>query len=87
VRLLRRETEACTRSGAPPVDSAALDESLVLLRRLECRLELLSKPVSPLGMLDLQALATDDISPLYFPKRAGALPAASAQALAALEPA
>jgi hypothetical protein len=87
VRQLRRETEACTRSGAPPVDSAVLDQSLVLLRRLESRLGTLFEPVSPLGMLDLHALATDDVSPLYYPERAGALPAALAERLAALEPA
>lgn len=86
VRRLRLETEACTRSRAPHIDNAALDESLVFLRRLECRLELLSKPVSPVGMLDISALATDDVSPLYFPERAGTLPAALARALAALEP-
>lgn len=87
VRQLRRETEACTRSGAPPVDGAVLADSLLLLRRLECRLEMLCAPVSPLGMLGLHTLATDNFSPLYFPKRSDALPAALAQALAALEPA
>jgi hypothetical protein len=87
VRQMTRETEACTRPGAPPVDGAVLDESLVILRRLECRLETLSEPVAPLGMLDLHSLVTADSSPLYFSERAGALPAALAQAFAALEPA
>lgn len=87
VRRLRLETEACDRASVQHIDNAALEESLVILRRMERRLELLSKPVSPLGMLDVRALATDDVSPLYFPERAGALPAALARALAALEPA
>lgn len=87
VRRLRLETDACNRASAPHIDTAALDESVIILRRLECRLELLAKPVSPLGMLDIRALAKDDVSPLYFPERAAALPAALARALAALEPA
>lgn len=86
VRQLRCETEACTRSGAPPIDSAVVGESLALLRELESRLELLAEPVSPFGMLELQALVRDELSPLYFPERAGALPAALAQALTSLEP-
>ena len=85
VRQLRRETQACSRSDAPPADSAALDESLVLLRRLESRLEMVADPVSPLGMLELRALATDEFSPLYVPERAGGLAAALGQALTALE--
>ncbi len=85
MRQLRRETQSCIRSGALPVDSAVLDESLVLLRRLECRLETLTAPVSPLGMLSVQELATDEFSPLYAPERAGGLAAALGQALTALE--
>ena len=86
MRQLRRETEACTRSGAQRVDRATLNASLIALQRLERRLES-SRPVSPLGMLDLHTLATADFSPLYFPQRAGALPAALTQVLATLEPA
>lgn len=86
MRQLRRETEACTRSGAPGVDRATLNASLIALQRLERRLES-ARPVSPLGMLDLQLLATADFSPLYFPQRAGAFPAALIHALATLEPA
>lgn len=86
MRQLRRETEACTRSGAPSVDRATLNASLIALQRLERRLES-SRPVSPLGMLDLQLLSTADFSPLYFPERAEALPAALTQVLATLEPA
>ena len=84
VRRLRRETEACSPPGVWP---AALAETLRLLRRLESRLDRLTEPVSPLGMLDVHLLATDDLSPLYFPERTGALPAALSRALAALDPA
>ncbi len=84
LRRLRRETEACLPTHDSPV--AVLDESVDLLRQLEYRLTLLSEPVSPLGMLDLQTLVEHDHSPLYFPERARGLPAALSRALAALEP-
>jgi hypothetical protein len=86
VRQLRRETRACARSDDSPADSAVLDENLVLLRRLEYRLEKLSDPVSPFGMLGVHELATDEFSPLYHPERASGLPADLSRALAALEP-
>lgn len=85
IRQLRRETEICTRSSLPQVDSAALDESVLVLRRLERRLETLSDPVSAVGMLDLYTLATGRVSPLYFPENAAGLPATLSRALAALE--
>jgi hypothetical protein len=87
IRQFRRETEACMRSSAQPVATVKLDESIVLLSRLEHRLAMLSRPVSPLGMLDVHALATGGSSPLYFPQRTDGLPAALAEALSALEPA
>ena len=87
VRQLRRETEACRRSDTPAADSAVLEESVILLRQLECRLQALSEPVSPLGMLNVQSVATDEFSPLYFPERTDGLPAVLTQALNALEPA
>ena len=85
LRSLRRETDACRPSRE--LRLSVLDESVALLRRLEARLERLSEPVSPLGMLELHELVLADVSPLYFPERAGALPAALARALGALEPA
>jgi hypothetical protein len=89
VRQLRRETEACIWSRHPAADEAAIDESLVLLARLENRLDLSPEPVEPLGMLEARALtleALDDLSPLYYPGRAHDLRTKLAQALVALEP-
>ena len=85
VRLLRRETETCISLGVPDIDGAVLDEAVVLLRRLQERLAALPEPVSPLGMLEVRALVTGHVGPLNFPEHAGGLPAAVAQALAALE--
>ena len=86
VRLLRRETEACVSMGSPRVDRAVLDKSLVLLQLLESRLEMLTAPVSPLGILDVTELVTGGFGPLNFPERTNGLPAALTQALTALEP-
>lgn len=85
LRGLRRETDACLPSQE--LHLSVLEESVALLRRLEARLGQLSKPVSPLGMLDLRALVMGDVSPLYFPERADAFAAALSRALAGLEPA
>ena len=49
-----------------------LDESMALLQRLEDRLEAVSELVSALGMLEVHTVVMDDLSPLYFPERAGA---------------
>jgi hypothetical protein len=87
VRRLRHETEACIRLGAPRVDLAVLEASLVLLRRLESRLELPPDPVSPLGTLDVDALIAGGFGPLTCPERTSGLPAALVRALATLEPA
>jgi hypothetical protein len=84
VRQLRREIDACTGSRAPPEEST-LAQSSKLLRRLEDRLKNTTQPVSPLGMLELRALVSDEFSPLYFPERAGDLPTALARALTSLE--
>ena len=59
--------------------------ALALLQRLEDRLEAVSELVSALGMLEVHTVVMDDLSPLYFPERAGALPVALTRALAALE--
>ncbi len=85
VRRLRRETETCLSLGSPRVDGAVLETSLVLLRRLERRLELSPGPVSPRGMLEVEALAAGELGPLSCPERAGSLPTALVRALAALE--
>ncbi len=87
VQQLRHETQACRHSGDPPVESILLDKSVLLLRRLECRLGMQSEPVSPVGMLDMRTLALDELSPLYFPERADDLPVALLLALVVLEPA
>jgi hypothetical protein len=86
---LRRETEACVLSRHPAALAAALDESLVLIARLEDRLESSPEPVEPLGMLEARVLtleALDDLSPLYYPERADDLRSKLAEALVALEP-
>ena len=59
-----------------------LEESAGLLRKLEARLESLPEPVSPPGTLDLEICVWSDLSPLYFPEKAAALPGALAAALA-----
>ena len=71
VRQLRRETETCIRLGTPRVDRAAVDEALVLLRRLERRLETFTEPVSPVGMLDVLALVSSQPGPLHAPGASG----------------
>lgn len=87
VRRLRHETESCLLLESPRVERGVLETSLVLLRRLERRLELLSAPVAPLGMLEAEALAAGGFGPLSCPERARGLPSAVVRALAALEPA
>lgn len=87
LRQLARETEACTRSRLSVTASATLDATSIVLRQLDRRLKAISDPVSPAGILDLAALATANISPLYFPERAHDLPRELARALAGLEPA
>jgi len=87
VHQLKREVRACTGPGASPQQNTALEESDAVLRRLEYRLNDAARPLSPLGMLELRALVSGDLSPLYYPKRADDLTAELSRALAALEPA
>ena len=86
LRRLEREAESCMKRGTQQVDSAVLVATLVLLHRLERRLETLSEPVSPLGILDGFALAAGEPGPRSYPERAAGLPAALVRVLAALEP-
>jgi hypothetical protein len=81
-----QETESCLRLRSPLVDRAVLEWTLQLAEQLEYRLELLSTPVTAIGMLDLEALVAAEVGPLSCPERAGALPAALARTLTALEP-
>ena len=86
MRQLRRQTETCLSLGSRRVDRALLEAILPLVRQLESRLDRISEPVTPVGMLDIEALATNELGPLSCPERAGDLHTALAQALAALEP-
>ena len=81
---LGRQLETCLSLRTPRVDTAVAVASLVLVRRLEARLELLTEPVSPIGMLAVDALARAELAPLSYPERAGELPTALVQALTAL---
>ena len=82
VRRLRFETEACVRRNASHVGVAVLEESLVLLERLESRIGLLPEPVTAPGMLEVDALLSRGFS---LPERTSGLSAALGHTLAALE--
>ncbi len=86
VGQLRRQTEACLRPGSRRADGAPLEAILILVRKLEYRLDLLSEPVTAIGMLDVEALLAGARDLLSCPERAGELPAALIRTLAALEP-
>jgi hypothetical protein len=91
---LRRESECCLDPGSrllgtgpiEAVDVTGVRESIALLSALESRLEDPAQPVSPIGILAVDALVVGDRwSPLYFPERSAQLASALARALEALK--
>ena len=81
-----RDAEVRALRAWSPLNRAAARRSLFLLRRLEQRLGDLSQPVSPRGVLAVQALLSDGFaSPLYRRERADRLPDALTDALAGLD--
>jgi hypothetical protein len=85
VQSLTRAAEIGLRSPPSPLARHALERSLFVLRRLEWRLGDLSRPVSPYGILVVGELVEGASSPFSRPERAGELPDASTEALAALD--
>ena len=82
IRELRREIEACVSLGSPQLG----DDVLPLVRRLEWRLDPVSGPVRAFGIIEVEETVSADLSPLFYPERAGDLPGALDRALGALEP-
>ena len=82
IRELRREIEACVSLGSPHLG----EDVLTMVRRLEWRLDAVSGPVSALGIIEVEATVSADLSPLFYPERAGDLPSALDRALDGLGP-
>jgi hypothetical protein len=83
---LIRDAEPRARHVWSPLNRAAAQQSLYLLRRLEHRIGDLSQPVSPRGVVVVRALLSDGTtSPLYRSDRAEELPDALVEALAGLD--
>jgi len=63
VQRLTHDAELHLRLGSSPLDRHATEERLFLLRRLERRLDDLSRPVSPYGVLVVGDLSSSDEPP------------------------
>jgi hypothetical protein len=89
-RLVKRvqglidDADLSLRAGSPPLDRHATEQSLFLLRRLERRLDDLSRSVTPYGILVARELADGASNPFSWPSPAE-LPDALTKALAALD--
>jgi len=84
VQSVIRDADLSLRAGSAPLDRHATEQSLFLLRRLELRLDDLSRPVSPYGVLVVRELADGASNPFSWPSPAE-LPDALSEALAALD--
>jgi hypothetical protein len=84
VRGLIDDADLSLRASSPPLDRHATEQSLFLLRRLGSRLDDLSRPVSPYGILVARELADGASNPFSWPSPAE-MPDALNEALAALD--